>query len=657
LQFSTDTIMQVTKMINQTAFDSIYNFFSGNALYIIPTFQRPFRWEEIQVSTLIDDICMAHARSREHYLSPLHLIKIDTSLSGDIALLNKYTDPSICPSVPASGDLTCELGMPVDIYLVVDGQQRLTAIQALLVACAVPFVRSITIGGVIYPKLIAGSPAEDAAIRSALGLAPLGTPAVPPTAAATRISNAFKLAAERVAEGTPPTPAFLQRSIKALGVCLDPPFGLGAFLTLNDRGLSLTTLEKLKAHCMYLDSQNATPNSAAVHTAFGSLYHSIEHPESLLSDNQAVQIATLFHVNGSFPNTNIVWWEAERCFKDVLCFKDVPSDTSILHSGNLNAFLTTIQEIANANNTLISGLATPATAYTFQLAMKRKTLSHRALAVLFRFYALHWGSQTCSVRLPSNAQFASYLNTQLSSLISPGTPLSAPLSDYPATISSDIAALGAMPERPVSVLDLVVMIDACGVKTASFLTAWRSAFTEGATPHRAFQAWADYLDTWYSRFNYLRDLLAPGDDAPNSLRYKVALLKEKALGREWPIGDDTVEHIFAKALSSSLTGGYGFSHKADYDAFCCKLGNLIPLDERLNSSISANPPHVKASYYISQQTLSGKSVAPAGLTPLTYSPSAVAVGNRINLLSNPTEQRIFIELRTIEMACFAATVL
>jgi len=74
-------------MIIHTAFDSVYGYFQNrNALFIIPSFQRPFRWGQTQVDTLIDDLIRASA-TNYYYLSPLHLIQINTKSGQDIALL------------------------------------------------------------------------------------------------------------------------------------------------------------------------------------------------------------------------------------------------------------------------------------------------------------------------------------------------------------------------------------------------------------------------------------------------------------------------------------------------------------------------------------------------------------------------------------------
>lgn len=183
-------------MINQTAFDPVYQYFFRRALFIMPTFQRPFRWEAAQLETLIKDISEASDGGRDHYLSPVHLIEINTLSPEHMNLLNLYTNTTICPPLPVSARLVDSQGLPVEVFLVIDGQQRLTAMLALFTAHAlnapsVPGNYSLNIGGIDYPKLIAGSLAEDDAIRRGLKLPALVSPPVTPTPASTRIDRAF----------------------------------------------------------------------------------------------------------------------------------------------------------------------------------------------------------------------------------------------------------------------------------------------------------------------------------------------------------------------------------------------------------------------------------------------------------------------------------
>ena len=316
-----------------------------------------------------------------------------------------------------------------------------------------------------------------------------------------------------------------------------------------------------------------------------------------------------------------------------------------------------MRDIAQANTDLATALATPATQHDFHLALRQRRVSHRGLAILMRFHAQHptlrsaLGSRSTTIALPSNPAVADYLGIQLARLTGTGTGLP----NYQRSIQADITALKSVPNRQISVLDLAVMVDNCGVRPAGFLHAWQNAFAPHATVQDAFDRWADYLNWWNGHYRYLCDLLDTGDCVKDSLRYKVALLKEAVLGRYWTAGGDSVEHSFAAGLHNPLL--YGFSHPAAYQTFCQTLGNLVPLDQTLNLSLNNSPPYVKARHYISQKTISGVSVVPSVFTSATYSPSAFQLGTALLPLTNPKDQQDLIELRNLEMVCFAATVL
>lgn len=636
-------------MITNTAFTPIYDLFRHENLMIVPTFQRPYRWEDKQINTLIEDIEIGNKRGIEHYLSPVHLIEIVTTSAYDIQLLNKYTDSSLLPKVIAPGGLVDDSGFPVSVYLVIDGQQRLTTTLAILKAYGVPFVESLKFGGQTYPKLIAGSQAEDLAIRQGIGLTTAQQ--LPSSPAATRIKNAFLATANKAKDKKIPI-QFFQRQLKTLAVCLDPDFALGAFLTLNDRGRPLTTLEKLKAHCMYVDAQTSAPNPSKVHATFGGLFRSIEAKDSLVNDDRAVQLATLIHIQGVFPNAQVAEWGAEQCFAEAL------SKSEVLNATKLSKLLDVIDGIAKANNDLIQGIQSTTMEFTYRLALTQRPLSAKALAIVMQFHARYkldtetLAAPLANLKVDSNAAIADYLAQKLSA-----REPSPALQSFSAQIKTSILGLRSPSARMTSVLDLAVMVDSCGVKTASFMGAWRQAFSASPTPEASFAAWGGYLQSWNSRYNYISNLLSTGDVSSSSLRYKIALLEDAAQGKEWIRVADDVEHIFATKLSTSISGGYGFNHPTDYEEFCNRIGNIVPLDSRLNRSLNANNPAIKAPRYVNQTTVLGIACNPEGIAPIEYSPTAVQIGHDLSMLDLPADQREFIELRSIRMVCFAASVI
>jgi uncharacterized protein with ParB-like and HNH nuclease domain len=67
---------------------------SENTVFVVPSFQRPFAWEEVHIDALKQDIIIANKRAKYannkafHYLSPIYLVKV--SNHNDIIV--KYID-------------------------------------------------------------------------------------------------------------------------------------------------------------------------------------------------------------------------------------------------------------------------------------------------------------------------------------------------------------------------------------------------------------------------------------------------------------------------------------------------------------------------------------------------------------------------------------
>ena len=70
---------------------SIANLFNESNVYVIPTFQRPYAWEETQWDELIEDILNATKKRTPpyHYFAPLHFVQIGNPEND---LWQQYTD-------------------------------------------------------------------------------------------------------------------------------------------------------------------------------------------------------------------------------------------------------------------------------------------------------------------------------------------------------------------------------------------------------------------------------------------------------------------------------------------------------------------------------------------------------------------------------------
>jgi uncharacterized protein with ParB-like and HNH nuclease domain len=84
----------------------------GDYLYEIPNYQRPFSWEDEQFDQLIDDLLDAYDRNREEYGSVDEILEYDPYFLGSL-VLQKVEDNK-------------------KIYDIVDGQQRITSLAILM---------------------------------------------------------------------------------------------------------------------------------------------------------------------------------------------------------------------------------------------------------------------------------------------------------------------------------------------------------------------------------------------------------------------------------------------------------------------------------------------------------------------------------------------
>ena len=91
-----------------TAIETLDEFFAG-AIFEIPSYQRAYAWEEKHCRDLWEDVRAGLSSDTEHYLGTIVLRKTGKKV-------------------------TNSLGDPLDVYEVVDGQQRLTTLVLFMVA-------------------------------------------------------------------------------------------------------------------------------------------------------------------------------------------------------------------------------------------------------------------------------------------------------------------------------------------------------------------------------------------------------------------------------------------------------------------------------------------------------------------------------------------
>jgi len=267
---------------------SVTNLFNGSNVYVIPTFQRPYAWEETQWNELIEDIRNATQRSSPyHYFAPLHVVPIENP---NHDLWRHYTDKTNTDIVNLEKNkFRSPLGS-INVFLVIDGQQRLITFYALLNQYVPRFVTLLD--GPRIPDVILNSQSDQSAFRNLLGLNSPHESINHVSRAQSRLKSLFnKLGALTAndpdfSNGQPCHMFITGNGCETLRVQLDATARLAAFMTLNDRGKPLTNLEKTKSLFMEIDDNCSTPNPYTVNNAFGGLYQSLEAGDAYIDDDE-----------------------------------------------------------------------------------------------------------------------------------------------------------------------------------------------------------------------------------------------------------------------------------------------------------------------------------------------------------------------------------
>lgn len=653
---------------------TLSEIFDGKKLWMVPTFQRPYSWDaEKEAIRLFQDVSLAHSRQRgDYYISPIHVIEIPKGRDG-LELLQKHVDAKLnlpLDLITAENFQTVIGGTEHDFktYLVIDGQQRLlTSYVALLMAGRLPNHHCITNGSTSIPIVVPGSPEELLELRNQIAGNANGNVI---SRAASKIAALFQLLRTVPAPVAGPVANYFSNRVRLLLVSLHQGSALSSFLTLNDRGRSLTTLEKFKAHALYLlDTMSAQPaltTPQTVHSAFSAVYRSLDHVGSILNDDKVVQMFGCNHIQGQ--PAEAAEWGAGIWYE-----KYVATQSEVV--GSWPQALTSIAEF----NDYVTGLHTApielskptfsgrTASQEIDLSFGRFVPNYRVLTILQLLWqkfcrkagTLLW-DRCGSIDIDNTGLIIEYdaRLTRLKGLASNLAPASQThFSGWLAQAASELDAIKKLECRPVSLLQLARMLNLINVKPAQYQTCIAgilgcSALTE------ALKSVSHYLQVNNGR-NYLLGFLWPGATDRNSAAYMLALDFESTLGRHWNSTDgDQVEHIFAKEGFRSLhsPAAYGFTEN-EYENLVESVGNIIPIHARLNSSIGKLPVLDKANHYVTQQLIGGDFAYPVGANAQIFNPSAVAVGERLKKLGSDFQaHRLLIEMRSLELGIYALKV-
>lgn len=667
-------------------FTAVSALFAGTDIFVIPTFQRPYSWEEAQWDDLLRDIRFAAARKRAnrntiHYFGAIHTIKVES----DDPLLEFYTDQDN-KDIKTLRDSDFLLnGKSYNVHLVVDGQQRLISLYALLERCQHLNDRFLD-GDPIIPKLILNPRTDHIHWRYLLKLD--ATKPQIETTSQKRLHAMFETYKRQAdfSTGTPEHNFLIQKNAKTMWIELPSGMTLSPFLTLNDRGKDLTKLEKVKSLTMEAD-ENHNNSSAAhtINTAFGGVYRSIDLNHSLLKDDDFIrQLAIALwesksgQLIGGIPeltHSRIHDESLENIYEKFRThlsnkFGDAQSLISQVASQSISSQSISSQSIriADENNALSQNIGqacvgNPISAPSFvnaifpssphrdaredyNMVLVSLGLQPKQIAFLLSVrshYQVDWHQPIGRIRLSNT--------TIKKNLLDAFQRLSTDISVDPTwkgAINNEIESIPDQSDRDVTPLYLAELLRLIvgNAKPGNFTYQWQISFgAHKISGQSLVDAWTYYLVNYDSRDNFIIGMATSQywDNRSPELSY---LLREFEAclpnGVNAHCEDSLeIEHFFGRdyeAIKSSAT--QLFTDSDVYrNKFVDRLGNKLLISKPLNQELNKTPVTEKASVYRSGR----------GLTQ-----SAMQVGNDLSGVNNIDVLYQYVLLRQLRLAAFAA---
>jgi len=249
--------------------------YNGQNIYVIPTYQRPYAWRrDQQVTELWEDISDAQKIGLDYFLGAVYLAPLSNNNLSD---WKRKVDPFICEELDLILSNSHNKNMdPINIYLLLDGQQRLVTLSLLLYhlqknSISVDWINangdlkqltSLFLNGAdyqYYTDLLNGKAMNDKTLSQR------------------KLKEAFDFfekTTSRLSEMEKKQLLIFIKSKLVLAkiLLLKENFDIQLFQTQNDRGKQLTYLERFKSILMFYDERNGGNMASKIHSAFGSLY-------------------------------------------------------------------------------------------------------------------------------------------------------------------------------------------------------------------------------------------------------------------------------------------------------------------------------------------------------------------------------------------------
>lgn len=674
------------KLIEPNDFCPINEILTGDAIFIIPNFQRPYVWGEQQFKDLFNDLEKAQTRPENfHYLSAIHVLRLQadaTKADWSNLIDEKNTDCQLLETENFNS-----FGKPFKIYAVVDGQQRLTTLFLLAHVLAktqpnlqlLPKFFATLRSGIKIPRLIQ-SPTDDYLyMQQMLADYHAGkNSAIPNSAAQERLKNGLAWTIEWAKKEKGAINSLLVDGLKTSIIRLEVDYGLTSFLTLNDRGKSLTVLERLKSAILQavFESEMGSVLANRVHATFGRIYKILDklcHLGLFHKDEQGDQeMVQLFSCYLRLKTDADSIWQSgdtayEKFFRPTLF--DAKTDIPV----TIANWLTAIEEIANGLDHLYHCLTdtskTPSIFFSrsnsylvddYKAVFLSLGLQPHLFALLLKFRALT--GQDWHIRYAVSTTYSTTLAKLIQDHIAKvrNEALTASAHTQVQTYLDDLEVKlkDIKPRYELSMLEAVERLQTLNWNLASrrnagFIGSCNANLVETNSAASIVDSWF----SWCNGYDFLFNVLTRWND--KNFRYLLREM-ERELGQNIHNNDDfELEHILPKTpdeepSSEFMTiGGYtafGYADKEEYKYQGVeRSGNLTWLTESCNASLGNHLPDVKAAHYTSCNEHSRGGISGAAGIKITHD-----VGTDLQLIQKDYKSyKWFISARCAELALFS----
>lgn len=669
-------------------------------IYLIPSFQRPYSWGQNQVKDLFRDMeKAASVKNGFHYLSAIHLIPIDPE-NPQTELMNPLEGVASCiHSIFDENGEVCKTdkGNPINLFAVIDGQQRLTTLFLLanlfysLKGSSPKSSLEVALScGVTLPRLIQ-NPEKDHVFMMQLvdqiWKNPKDTsPMIPMKATSQSQRNLVENFLEILKWGNGDSVSLnfiSSNELKTTIIELDINYGLTSFMTLNDRGKALSVLEKLKALLLQyaVDSNAVVPTATVkplirkIHDVFGEVYDVLSSCQfsGLFSrkhgDDEIVRLISCYL--GLNKNSAAITQGADSSYNDFFrdgliqaVLSDVPSLVKDWCVGisEMKDELKELNEYLLKRKGALPSIHFPSTSKLFddyRATILSLGLQPHLLALLLKFRA-KFGRDWHEKFPISHGAFSfdpirNFID-DIKSKVGAGAPKE--LWNY----LDDLRKENIEPKSEISMLEIVERMQLFDWNLWSRRIKGFVRFCESSFEYTKRQ---DFLTTWFSWRSH-DDFIGNILNGYNDVNFRFLLKEfERSSGQnlhfELPkfITTDIVEleHVFAEHFDKdpSFPGfkSFGLTDRQDFeDSVLWRSGNLLWLSKKGNDSAGNQRPDIKAADYKSctgHPRSSGDNVCSKIFIVSKLGKELSALGPNYKAL------RFHIEGRCAELARFAVT--